>query len=114
MNGEAPTRKAERLQICGELVGEVMAQRPMAIREISRTGALIETSSPLLVDSLHDLRLRLGEISIVIKGRIVHSRISEVDHGGVLYTAGIEFIEPTPHAVDAIVEFMRRIAAPEV
>lgn len=111
MNGDGPIRKTERLEIFGEMLGEVMVYQPMAIKEISRAGALIETSFPLQVDSLHDLRLMLGDTSIVVKGRIVHSHICDVDHGGVVYRVGIEFVEPSEYVVDAVGEFMQAIAA---
>ena len=111
MSGDEPIRKSERVEIFGEMVGEVMVYQPMAIKEISRGGALIETSFPLQVDSLHDLRLVLGDTSIVVKGRIVHSHICDVDHGGVLYRMGIEFVEPSEHVVEAVGEFMRAIVA---
>ena len=53
-------RDAERIEILGDLQGEVMVFSPMAIREISRTGAQVETAFPLQLDSLHDFRLTLG------------------------------------------------------
>ncbi len=111
MSGVEPVRKNERLEIFGEMLGEVMVYQPMAIREISRGGALIETSFPLQVDSLHELRLVLGELSIVVKGRIVHSRLCEVEEGSVAYKVGIEFVEPTEYVVDAIGQFMAAIVA---
>ncbi len=111
MNGEGPIRKAERLEIYGEMLGEVMVYQPMSIREISRAGALIETKYPLQVDSLHDLRLVLADTSIVVKGRIVHSHICDVEHEGVLYRVGIEFVEPSQYAIEAIEKFMRAIVA---
>jgi hypothetical protein len=110
MNGE-PIRKNERLEIFGEMLGEVMVYEPMAIKEISRGGTLIETAFPLQVDSLHDLRLMLGETSIVVKGRIVHSHVCDVEHGGVLYRIGIEFVEPSEYVVEAVGQFMEAIIA---
>jgi hypothetical protein len=111
MTGDGPTRKAPRLEIYGGLPGEVMVYQPLAIKEISRGGALIETSVPLQVDSLHGLRLSLGDTSIVVKGRIVHSRICDVEQGGVVYRVGIEFIEPSDHVLEAIDEFMQAVVA---
>src|SRR6266851_8681105 len=87
-------RDTERVEILGELHGEVMVFQPMAIKEISRGGAQVETGFPLHLDSLHDFRLTLGDRSLVVKGRIVHCSISDVDQELVLYRAGIEFIEP--------------------
>jgi len=88
-------RDKERIQILGELHGEVMVFQPMAIKEISRGGAQVETVFPLHLDSLHDFRLTLGEQSIVLKGRVAHCRISDVDQELVTYRSGIEFIEPS-------------------
>jgi len=69
-------RDSERLQILGDLLGEVMVFQPMAIKEISTGGAQVETAFPLHLDSLHELRLTLGDQSVVVKGRVVHCSIA--------------------------------------
>ncbi len=104
-------RDTERLEILGELRGEVMVFQPMAIKEISRGGAQIETSFPLQLDSLHDFRLALGDRSIVVKGRVAHCRISDVDQELVLYRAGVEFVEPDPRVEAVITDFIEAIRA---
>ena len=78
-------RDTERLEILGDLDGEVMVFQPMAIKEVSQGGAQIETGFPLQLDSLHDFRLTLVDRSVVIKGRVVHCSISDVDQEVVLY-----------------------------
>src|SRR6188474_3651284 len=88
-------RDTERIEILGELRGEVMVFQPMAIKEMSRGGAQVETTFPLQLDSLHDFRLTLGERSVVVKARVAHCSISDVDQETVLYRTGIEFTEPT-------------------
>src|SRR6476661_10979016 len=95
MGSPEDKRDTDRVQILGELRGEVMVFQPMAIREISRGGAQVETGFPLQLDSLHDFRLTLGERSIVLKGRVAHCSISDVDQEVVLYHSGVEFIEPS-------------------
>jgi hypothetical protein len=87
-------RDVERIQILGELHGAVMVFEPMAIKEISRGGAQVETAFPLQLDSLHDFRLRLGDESVVVKARVAHCSISDVDQELVTYRSGIEFVEP--------------------
>lgn len=99
-------RDTERIEILGELRGEVMVFQPMGIREISRGGAQVETGFPLQLDSLHDLRLTLGDRSIVIKGRVAHCSISDVDQEVVLYRSGIEFIEPPDRVATVISDFI--------
>lgn len=99
-------RDTDRLQILGELHGEVMVFQPMAIKEISCGGAQIETGFPLHLDSLHDFRLTLGDRSLVVKGRVVHCSITDVEQEQVLYRAGIEFIEPSERIAAVISHFI--------
>ena len=99
-------RDTHRLQILGDLHGEVMVFQPMAIKEISRGGAQIETGFPLHLDSLHDFRLTLGDRSLVVKGRVVHCSITDVEQELVLYRAGIEFIDPSERVSTAISDFI--------
>jgi len=104
-------RDRERIEILGELHGEVMIFQPLSIKEISRGGCLVETAFPLHLNSLHDVRLTLGDRSIVLKGRVAHCRISDVDQEIVTYRSGIEFIEPTDRVRDVIREFIEAIKA---
>ena len=102
-------RDGERLQILGELRGEVMLFEPMAIKEISRGGAQVETAFRLQLDSLHELRLTLGDRSIVVKGRVVHCSISDVDQELVTYRSGVEFVELSDRVYSVIAEFIDAI-----
>jgi hypothetical protein len=102
-------RDTERIEILGDLRGEVMVFNPMAIREISRGGTQVETAFPLQLDSLHDIRLTLGDSSIVLKGRVAHCSISDVDQEVVLYRSGIEFIEPPERVASVIADFIEAI-----
>ena len=104
-------RDRERVEILGELHGEVMLFQPLSIKEISRGGCLVETSFPLHINSLHDVRLTLGDQSIVLKGRVAHCRISDVDQELVHYKSGVEFIEPSDRIKGVIVEFIEAIKA---
>src|ERR1700716_4297496 len=98
-------RDTERLEILGELRGEVMVFQPMAIKEI-RGGAQVETGFPLHLDSLHDFRLTLGDRSLVLKGRVVHCSITDVEEELVVYRAGIEFVEPADRVASGIAGFI--------
>jgi hypothetical protein len=102
-------RDPDRLEILGELHGEVMVFQPLAIRGISRGGADVDTAFPLQLDSLHDFRLALGDRSVVVKGRVVHSSIRDVDQESVTYRSGIEFIEPPEHVSAVIASFIDAI-----
>jgi hypothetical protein len=102
-------RDTERVEILGELHGEVMVFQPMAIKEISRGGAQIETGFPLQLDSLHDFRLTLCDRSVIVKGRVVHCSITDMDQELVLYRSGLEFIEPSDGVFTVISEFIDAI-----
>jgi hypothetical protein len=104
-------RDAERVPILGQLQGEMMVFQPMLIRDISKGGVTVETRFPLHIDSLHDMRLTLGDTSIVVKGRVVHSRISDVDQDIVTYRTGLEFVEPSQRTIGAIAEFLQAVKA---
>ena len=99
-------RDSQRLQILGELHGEVMVFQAMAIKEISPGGAQVETGFPLHLDSLHDFRLTLGDRSLVVKGRVVHCSITDVEQEQVVYLSGIAFVEPADRVSTAIADFI--------
>src|SRR4030095_11867834 len=111
MDNPDDKRDADRIQILGELNGEVKVFAPMSIKEISRGGARVETTFPLQLDSLHEFRLTLGDRSVVVKGRIAHCRISDVDQEMILYRAGLEFIEVSDRVQAASVAFLDAIKA---
>ena len=99
----------DRIEILGELKGEVMVFQPTTIKEISHGGAQVETSFPLHLDSLHEFRLTLGARAIVIKGRVAHCSISDVEQEMVIYRSGLEFIEPSERIISVINDFIEAI-----
>jgi hypothetical protein len=88
------------------MTGEVTVYEPMTILDMSTTGAQIVTKFPLHLEALHDFRLSLDARSVIIKGRIVHCKIGELNEGVVLYRSGVQFIEPSEHALAAIRAFV--------
>ena len=101
-------RDSERVLVPGDVRGEVTVYEPMTILDMSVTGALIETKFPIQLDSLHEFRLSLGSLSVVVKGRIVHSKVGELHEGIIVYRTGVEFIEPSEHVVAAMRSFVER------
>jgi hypothetical protein len=102
-------RDTERIELLGALQGEVMVYQPTAVRQISKGGMQVETTFPMMLGSLHDFRLTIHDLSIIVKGRVAHSRISEFDHDGVTYRSGIEFIEPSQHVASVISSFVEQL-----
>ncbi len=102
----ADRRTDVRTPIAGALRGEVMVYQPMAIKDISHGGAQVETAFPLLIDSLHDLRLELGDAAVIVKGRVVYCRIANVDPQTVRYRSGVEFTQPSNGVRALIAKFI--------
>ena len=107
----ADKRFHERVPILGELQGEIMVFQPMQLKDISQGGLTVEGRAPLQLDSLHDLRLTLGANSVVVKARVVHSRISDVDQDIVTYRSGMEFVDLSDRIRTAITEFLQTLKA---
>ena len=106
---ESEKRDTERIQILGELHGEVMVFQPMVIKEISRGGCQVETGFPLHLDSLHEFRLTLSDRSVIVKGRVAHCSISDMDQEVVTYRSGIEFVELSERVFEVIADFIDAI-----
>jgi hypothetical protein len=83
-----------------------MVFQAITITEISRGGVQIESNFPLQLDSLHEFRLGLGDRSVVVKGRVVHCSISDVEQERVVYRSGVEFVDPADRVEAVIVEFI--------
>lgn len=111
MDSPEDERYKERVPV--PLTGEVKVYQPMSILDLSMGGAQVETPFALQLDSLHDFRISLGDRSIVVKGRIAHCHIGELqaEGGGALYRSGVEFIEPSEHVRTAIVDFLDAVKA---
>lgn len=107
----AAKRASERVPIRGTLHGDIMVFEPLVVREVSTKGASIETSFPMHIDSLHDVRLTLGDVSVVVKGRVAHSHVSEVSRDIVTYRTGIEFIEPSAPVLGVLTTFLAELKA---
>ncbi len=83
-----------------------MVFEPVTVRDITPDGLQIEAPFPLQNDSLHEFRLTLRGRSLVVKGRIGRCEIGELHEGAIRYRWAVEFVEPTPHAMVAIQEFV--------
>ncbi|MCX6551254.1 MAG: PilZ domain-containing protein [Acidobacteria bacterium] len=102
-------RDTPRLDIRGRIPGELAVLAPIAVRDISLTGALVECAYPLVMESAHELRLHLGNQAVVIRSRVAHCHIADIGHDMVRYVAGLEFLDVSPHAEAAIAGFVERL-----
>lgn len=102
-------REDERIQILGELPGDATVHQSISVKELSRLGAQIESNFPLQLNSLHEFRIALGSQSVVVKGRVVHCRIQEIESEAVIYRAGIEFIDLPAWVAQALEQFLDNV-----
>jgi hypothetical protein len=104
-------REHERVPMLGQLVGEIMVFEPLAVTHLSVKGLAVETRFALHLNSLHEMRLTLGALPVVVKARVVHSHISDVDQDVVTYRTGLEFVELPDRVRSVIVEFLATVKA---
>ena len=95
----------------GLLKGAIMVFEPMAVTQLSVKGLAVDTRFPLHLNSLHEMRLTLGSTPVVVRARVVHSHISEVDQDVLTYHSGMEFVELPDRVRTAIDEFLSAVKA---
>jgi hypothetical protein len=110
------TRAVKRTSLDGHIMGEVTVLQPVTILDLSELGIQVESPTALHTDSLHDFRVPLGDLHVVLKGRVAYCHPGSVETGAVIYKCGVEFIEPPAHALAAIREFLAQqgTSAPRV
>ena len=106
---EDERRREERLRILGNLQGDVTIVQPVRVMDVSVSGASLEIERALAIESLHDFRLPIGEVSVVVKARVAYCRISDIWPDHVVYRAGVEFVDVLPHVREAIAEHIRDV-----
>ncbi len=107
-------RKFSRLPIEGSLTGDITVALPLEVTQISAGGVLIETDRPLRLESLHELRFALEGAPLVVRGRVVHSRVADLLGDGLTYESGLEFIDPPAHVQSAIHAMLARLSDDDV
>src|SRR6476646_6380545 len=107
---ERPERREEqRFSILGTLDGRVMVFLPMEITEIARGGIQVETPFSFQIDSVHELRLVLGNQPVIVKGRVTHCSVLDVAQESILYRTGLEFVDLPDRLADVIASFVERV-----
>lgn len=102
-------RESPRTEILGRLAGEVTVPAPIMVRDISRSGAQIECAYPLVLGSIHEIRLHLDDDTVVVKARVVRCHIADIGRDLVRYVAGVEFADLPPYADAAIALYLESL-----
>jgi len=104
-------RRDARLPVEGSLTGDITVATPLVVTQISAGGVLVETERPLRLESLHEIRLSVDGTSLVVSGRVVHSRVVDLAADTLIYESGLEFINPSLHAQNALRALLLRLNA---
>jgi PilZ domain-containing protein len=99
-------REEERFSVPGTLDGNVMVFLPMAITEIARGGVQVETPFAFQIDSVHELRLAFGNQPIIVKGRVTHCSVVDMDQDSIRYRTGLEFVDLPDRLSEVIASFV--------
>jgi hypothetical protein len=102
-------RESPRTEVPGRLSGEVTVPAPMLARDISRTGAQIECAFPLVLGSVHEIRIHLDDDTVVVRARVVRCHIADIGPDMVRYVAGVEFVDLPVHTDAAIALYLESL-----
>ena len=85
----ADRRTRPRFEIVGRLPGTLTAEREVRLRNVSRSGALVETIAPLQRDTLYNITIETDQHLTTLRARVCHVRRTHLDDG---YLVGLEFV----------------------
>ena len=111
-------RSTPRVEPQRPLSARVKAFLPARIVDLSSRGVQIELATSLRPELPCDLRIRLDQGEVVVRGTVRRCRawgfgLDERDQRVLLYRAGLEFGETAPEALVEVVSSVLEKAAPE-
>lgn len=112
MSIEPQRRRVARFRIRG-ISGAITTPQEAEVLDLSVTGALVEHQGMLRVDAICFLDMPTTAEPLTIRCRVVHSRVSRREAEGALYyQTGVEFLDLTPAAEQALEALIRSYGAP--
>jgi hypothetical protein len=94
-------RSKPRFEIVGDLWGSVDVSTSLTLRNLGRGGALLESSVPLAVESVHSVMALADGQSLPLQMRVRHTTPAPASGEG-RYLLGVEFLNVSP-AVDEFI-----------
>jgi hypothetical protein len=91
-----------RFEIVGDLWGSVDVSASLAVVNLGRGGALLESPVPFAPESIHSAVAVTQEESHEITLRVRHSTVGH-DHAHRRYLVGVEFVDVSPALDDFLV-----------
>ncbi len=100
----ATPRRFPRVQILGNVTGEVSLLHDVTLLDLNEGGARLEHAGRFALNAICYLRLPAPEGEPVLKARIVHSAVSRTAPGPgeetiLFYQSGVEFVGLTSDAL---------------
>ena len=112
MDEDRQMRRLPRFQIQG-VTGAITTPQEAEVINLSLGGALVEHQGMLRVGGVCLLDLPVPGEPLTVRCRVVHSGAVRRDRDGTLYyRTGIEFLDLTPEAEQALEAFIRSYGAP--
>lgn len=99
MNQLGDRRAAPRLEVVGSLWASLELSEAARVLNASDTGALIASRTPVVVDAVQSLRLRLDGREVNVTARVRHIRQATAVNGDPEYLIGVEFMPATNPSV---------------
>lgn len=114
----ATPRRFPRVNVLGGRSGSVSVQQEIALLDLSEGGASLEHAGRFRIGSICFLRLPGPRGEILLKARVVHSAVTRTTSGqgeetAVLYRSGVEFLDMSPQAIEAIRQMLATLADPQ-
>ena len=88
-------RLASRFEIVGKPWGSVETLEPLRVRNLSREGMLVESSTPLEVGSVHEFQLINGIVTARIRATVRHVSSALQVGSEPRYLVGLEILSLT-------------------
>ena len=107
-------RRFPRLNVLGNIIGEVSLLHDVAVLDLSEAGACLEHAGRFTLGATCFLRLPAPEGELVLKARVVHSAASRTVPGmagepTLLFQSGVEFVGLTSESLLALRQLVARL-----
>ena len=102
MKPMADRRHGERFDVVGALWGQLELTESAQIRNVSTTGALIDSPLPAALNSSQPLRLVVDGHEVKVDAHVRHVRRVSAERAAPRYLIGLEFSSPPVSVVQSI------------
>jgi hypothetical protein len=95
-------RQRPRFDVVGQLAGTLDASVSMALRDVGRGGAQVESFVQLAAGSLHKATFSCDGIEAGVQVCVRHVKSVVSSTGEQRYLIGVEFVSPSPAVLELI------------